>query len=128
MKLPRACFSCVVALERMALMARIMPSFGTAFISSGEMSYFKDVICRMSSIEREEICSSSRLMLGSGMVKEGADKSDSLSALWSSALLRASCLRKVIVNESAVSSWRFTSLLMVFSWVKTGDSLIDRTY
>ena len=55
------------------------------------------------------------------MVKEGEDKSNSIGAICSSALLRASCLPKVIVKESAASSCRFTSVLMVSSWVKTGD-------
>ena len=67
-------------------------------------------------------------MSGSGMVKEGADKSDSINARCSSALLRASCSPKVIVKESAASSCRLTSLLMVSTWVKTGDSLIARMY
>ena len=62
------------------------------------------------------------------MVKEGADKSDSINARCSSALLRASCLPKVIVKESAASSCRLMSLLMASSWVKTGDSLIARMY
>ena len=62
------------------------------------------------------------------MVKEGADKSDSISTLCSSPLLRASYLTKVIVKESVASSCRFTSLLMVSYWVKTRDSLIARMY
>ena len=41
--------------------------------SSGEMSYFKDGICLMSSMERDETCSSTRSMSGSGIVKDGAD-------------------------------------------------------
>ena len=58
----------MVALERIALMARRMSSCDTASSSSGEMSYCKDVICLMSSMERD--VGGLELVIGTGEVVE----------------------------------------------------------